>query len=286
MPPEGRDPLLVRWETEVAAIDAARQQARDDDSRLLVQRRIVALHTELDALRRAADTQLDALRAVALAWKRDISGAPVATTRRIDHLGASTFIEKGWARLAQGDAEGAVVSLTRALDLTPDDRQVQAMHAWALLLAGRGEQALHILHGVLVRDSRHGLARAVTGLAAQRAGRLDDATEHLLMAVRSGDAKAVLYATYWLGQVYLDREMPDDAIPHLEHALELGPNLLEAAFALGRAHWARGAHDMAITTWQRAAASNRFSPWAARCADAADRALRGESPVTATAQPV
>ncbi|MCU0634673.1 MAG: hypothetical protein MUE41_07355, partial [Gemmatimonadaceae bacterium] len=265
---------------------AARQQARDDDARLLVQRRIVALHTELDAARRAADEQLDALRGIAQAWKRDVAGQPVTTTRRIDHLGASTFIEKGWGKLAQGDAEGAILSLVRALELTPDDRQVQAMHAWALLLAGRTEQALHILHGVLVRDTRHGLARAVVGLAAQRAARLDDATEHLLMAVRSPDAKAALYATYWLGLVYLDREMPADATTHLTRALDLGPNLLEASYALGRAQWALGERDAAIATWRRGASGNRFSPWAARCSEAADRAVRGEDPAPALAQVV
>jgi tetratricopeptide (TPR) repeat protein len=277
--PERRESPAVRWQAEIEAIDAARQSATDDASRLAVQRQIVALHGELDAVRRAADEQLDALRTVAQSWKRDISGAPVATTRRIDHLGASTFIEKGWARLAQGDAEGALPALAHARELTPDDRQLQAMHAWALLLAGQESAALHELHGVLVRDTRHALARAVVGLAAQRAGRLEDAVEHLHGAAsQTADPKAALYATYWLGVVYVQREMPSDAIPHLVRALELGPNLLEAAWTLGRAHWARNERETAVAVWQRAATSNRFSPWATRCADAAARAASGQDP--------
>jgi tetratricopeptide (TPR) repeat protein len=278
--PDRRESPAVRWRAEVEAIDSARQSATDVDARLAVQRQIVALHGELDAVRRAADEQLDALRAVAQSWKRDVNGRPVATTRRIDHLGASTFVEKGWARLAQGDADGALPPLARALEMTPDDRQLRAMHAWAMLLAGHEADALHELHGVLVRDSRHALARAVVGLAAQRAGRLVDASEHLHdAAAQTADPKASLYATYWLGVVYLQRDMATEAILQLSRALELGPNLLEAAWALGRAHWSRNERETAVAVWQRAAVSNRFSAWATRCADAAARAGRGEDPL-------
>lgn len=280
MRPERRESLASRWRADVEAIDAARLGATDDAARLAVQRQIVTLHGELDAARRAADEQLEALRAVAQAWKRDIGGAPVASTRRIDHLGASTFIEKGWARLAQGDAEGALPPLSRALELTPDDRQLQTMQAWALLLGANETSALHVLHGVLVRDRRHALARAVVGLAALRADRLDDAIEHLLEAAsQTGDPKAALYATYWLGVVYLRKRMPTEAVAQLTRALELGPNLLEAGWALGHAHWLAEDRTAALDTWRRAAVSNRFSPWAGRCAAAARRAEQGEDPL-------
>src|SRR5690606_33969118 len=36
-----------------------------------------------------------------------------------DHLGASTFIEKGWHQISAGDATGAEASLQRALKLAP-----------------------------------------------------------------------------------------------------------------------------------------------------------------------
>jgi hypothetical protein len=40
-----------------------------------------------------------------------------------DHLGASTFIEKGWSLISLGEYEGAEKSLKRALELAPDDPQ-------------------------------------------------------------------------------------------------------------------------------------------------------------------
>ena len=37
-----------------------------------------------------------------------------------DHIGASTFIEKGWSRISLGDYVGAEESLTKALQLVPE----------------------------------------------------------------------------------------------------------------------------------------------------------------------
>jgi tetratricopeptide (TPR) repeat protein len=283
VPPEPDHPLEARWAADIAAIDAARQAARGDEARLLVQRRIVALHAELEAVRRAADEQLDALRDVALAWKRDVSGGPVSGPRRVDHLGASTFAEKGWARLAQGDAAGAADALSRALELTPEDRQAQAMLGWAHVERGAIDDGLLVLHGVLLREPRHPLARAAVGLACLRKGIHGEAIEHLASAARSGDPKAALYATFWLGQGYASREMYDDAIRQFERAIELGPNLLEAHYALGHAHWAHGDAAAAVTAWTRGADANRFSPWSGRCRAAAERAARGEPPVEVAA---
>src|SRR5439155_10864319 len=44
-----------------------------------------------------------------------------------DHIGASTFIEKGWSRLSLGDYEGAEQSLKRAIELSPNDPQSEAL---------------------------------------------------------------------------------------------------------------------------------------------------------------
>src|SRR5688500_13942582 len=40
-----------------------------------------------------------------------------------DHIGASTFIEKGWSRLSLGDYAGAEQALERAIELSPNDPQ-------------------------------------------------------------------------------------------------------------------------------------------------------------------
>ena len=44
-----------------------------------------------------------------------------------DHIGASTFIEKGWSRLSLGDYGGAEQALRKAVELQPSDAAAAAM---------------------------------------------------------------------------------------------------------------------------------------------------------------
>src|SRR5690242_13789680 len=48
-------------------------------------------------------------------------------TVQADHLGASTFAEKGWNLIALGDHEGAEQVLLKALALAPDDPQTESL---------------------------------------------------------------------------------------------------------------------------------------------------------------
>ena len=55
------------------------------------------------------------------------------------------------------------------------------------------------------------------------------------------DRKATLYAHFYLGLVYLERDMFEDAQTFFQKTLALGPNLIEAYYELGRAYWFNGA---------------------------------------------
>jgi hypothetical protein len=59
--------------------------------------------------------------------------------------------------------------------------------------------------------------------------------------------------------------MYDDAAGFLSQAVELGPNLIEARYQLGRVCWFAGRHDEARASWSAGAAAGAFSPWSARC---------------------
>ena len=85
------------------------------------------------------------------------------------------------------------------------------------------------------------------------------------MIRQDSDRKATLYAHYYLGLVYLEREMYTDASGFLERAIQLGPNLVEARFELGRALWFAGQREEAKQAWAKGAAAGNFSPWSARC---------------------
>lgn len=189
-------------------------------------------------------------------------GSTAASVRH-DHIGASTFIERGWSALAGGDWRHAEVLLRDALGLDPGNSNAEALLGWALMHQDRGDEALQRCLQVLVREPEHGLARAAIGAICLRKGITGEAIEHLSRAVRAGgDQRATLYANYWLGVAYLQREMVTDAIDVLRRAVALGPNLAEAWTELGRALWLKGEANEARHAWHTGAAI-RHSPFAA-----------------------
>jgi tetratricopeptide (TPR) repeat protein len=200
-------------------------------------------------------------------------------TGRVDHLGASTFVEKGWSKLSLGDAAGAEAALRRALELAPGDNHAESLLGWALMMQEQYDVALLTFHNVLMRDPHNTLARTNVGFICLRKKIYGEAIEHLSRAIRvNSDKKATLYAHLYLGMVYREREMYDDAELFFHRALELGPNLLQAWYELGRTRWFSGRRDAALDAWRQGAAANKFNPWGKRCADTIALAEQGGSP--------
>ena len=197
-----------------------------------------------------------------------------------DHLGASTFIEKGWHQISVGDAVGAERSLIRALQLAPGDTQAEALLGWAQMLQQKYDEALLLFQQVLLRDPNNALARVNVGYICLKKGIFGEAIEHLSRVIRlDNDRKATLYAHFYLGLVYLERDMYDDAQGFFRQTLALGPNLIEAYFELGRALWFGGAPDEARATWREGFAANKFSPWGKRCAELLETVETGGAPL-------
>lgn len=271
---------------QVAQLESSLATARDPVTRAQLKEQIVVLYRTADALERDAQRLKADAKALAGRWRdADTSGAArVGTSSRVDHLGASTFVEKGWSRLALGDAATAETALRRAISLAPGDAHAETLLAWACLEQDKREDALLHLHHVLLREPQAALARACVGYACLRAGAFAEAIEHLSRVVRqSQEPTATLYAHLWLGLVYAAREMFADAQTCFLQALALGPNLLQATFELGRAQWFAGDHLTARETWRAGAASNTFNPWGKRCAEQLAAVERGEAPVRAIA---
>jgi tetratricopeptide (TPR) repeat protein len=200
------------------------------------------------------------------------SNAPQFTSERpvlhADHLGASTFIEKGWSKISLGDYAGAEVALTKALALSPNDPQSESLLGWAQMYQEKYDDALLNFQKVLMRQPANALARINVGYICLKKGIFGEAIEHLSKAIRLGnDRKASLYAHFYLGLVYLEREMFEDAQTFFRKTLALGPNLTEAHYELGRAHWFNGERSEALQVWRDGYAANKFSPWGKRCAE-------------------
>jgi tetratricopeptide (TPR) repeat protein len=196
-----------------------------------------------------------------------------------DHLGASTFIEKGWSRISLGDYTGAEAALQKALSLSPNDPQSESLLGWALMYQEKYDDALLNFQKVLMRQPANALARINVGYICLKKGIFGEAIEHLSKAIRlDNDRKASLYAHFYLGLVYLEREMYDDAQTFFRKTIALGPNLTEAYYELGRAHWFNGERNEAIQAWRDGFAANKFSPWGKRCAETLSTVEAGGAP--------
>ena len=198
---------------------------------------------------------------------------------RVDHLGASTFVAKGWTAISLGEFGRAEETLVRALELAPDDPEAGALLGWALMGQGRMHDARLACERVLARVPGFALARVNLGYIALRRGAHDEAVGLLTEpSLDEGDRKAALYATFYLGLVALRRGAYDEAVSYFRRALAHAPNLLEAYFEIGRALWLAGDRNGAFGAWRTGAASGNFNPWGARCAEVLEEVERGGAP--------
>src|SRR5439155_416633 len=82
-----------------------------------------------------------------------------------------------------------------------------------------------------LKEPANSLARINVGYICLKKRIFGEAIEHLSKAIRlDNDKKATLYAHFYLGLVYLQREMYEDAQTFFQKTLKLGPNLIEAYY--------------------------------------------------------
>src|SRR5438552_2797006 len=231
----------------------ARHRRRDQGDReaLMVDSPVRALRAEYDAIARRLDTtaggperevlkreiiaffkQVDSLIGELSELKEEIRKlvdrykqlAPPAV--HADHIGASTFIEKGWSLISLGDHAGAIQALQKALKLSPGETQAESLLGWAQMLHEEYDDALGTFQKVLMKEPANSLARINVGYICLKKRIFGEAIEHLSKAIRlDNDKKATLYAHFYLGLVYLQREMYEDAQTFFQKTLKLGPNL-------------------------------------------------------------
>jgi tetratricopeptide (TPR) repeat protein len=261
-------------------VDATASGERDS-----VKRDIIALFKRVDGALTDLAEMKDEIRGLVERYKQasslaDTSPAPqfngVRPAVHADHLGASTYIEKGWSLISLGDYPGAIQALDKALALSPGAVQALSLLGWAQMLDEHYDEALGNFSKVLMKEPANALARINVGYICLKKRIFGEAIEHLSKAIRlDNDRKATLYAHYYLGLVYLEREMYEDAQSFLRKTLKLGPNLIEAYFELGRAMWLGGEKEEAVRVWTDGYKANKFNPWAKRCQEMLDVASAG-----------
>jgi tetratricopeptide (TPR) repeat protein len=284
------DSLVAGLTSRFQEIEGRLEAAQDAAAREEVKREIIALFKRVDGALTELGQLKDGIRGLAERYKQmnNAAGAapagpapaPQFTGARpavqADHLGASTFIEKGWSLISLGDYAGAIQSLDKALALSPGAIQAQSLLGWAQMLHEDYDDALTTFSKVLMKEPANALARINVGYICLKKRIFGEAIEHLSKAIRlDNDRKATLYAHYYLGLVYLEREMYEDAQSFFRKTLALGPNLIEAYFDMGRAQWFSGDKDGARQSWAEGHKANKFNPWAKRCREMLDLVAAG-----------
>jgi tetratricopeptide (TPR) repeat protein len=278
------EPWLDALRVQFQAIETRLGAAAQPGDREAVKRDIIALFKRVDAALGDLGQMKEDIRGLVERYKQgasaEVATAPQFTGARpalqADHLGASTYIEKGWSLISLGDYAGAILSLEKALTLSPGEIQAQSLLGWAQMLHEDYDDALGTFSRVLMKEPANALARINVGYICLKKRIFGEAIEHLSKAIRlDNDRKATLYAHYYLGLVYLEREMFEDAQSFFRKTLKLGPNLIEAYFELGRALWFAGQREEAMQAWAEGHKANKFNPWAKRCKEMLDLAASG-----------
>ena len=278
-----------------ASIDAALAAPSASSNKAALKAQIIELFRSVD--REIGDLMAlkSDVKALVSRWKSVADGgettatsmmpAPVATAEaesgptRADHLNASSYIEKGWSLISLGEHGAAEQALQKALALVPNDTHAAALLGWALMLQEKYDDALQHFQRVLEREPANALARVNVGYICLKKGIFGEAVEHLSRTIRlDSDRKATLYAHYYLGLLYFERDMHEDAETFLRKAITLGPNLVEAYYDLGRVRWFGGNPEAAREAWREGVAANKFSPWGKRCAEMLETVDAGGAP--------
>jgi len=271
------------WRSRVSALAARLDAPSAGAEREAIRADLIALAKGLEQDLADLTALKEDAKGLVERWKGlQVSSAPAFSADRpvvADHIGASTFIEKGWSRISLGDYPGAEESLAKALKLAPNDPQAESLLGWALMLQEKYDDALMQFQKVLMREPGNALARINVGYICLKKRIFGEAIEHLSRAIRlDSDKKATLYAHFYLGLVYLERDMFEDAQTFFQKTLALGPNLIEAYYELGRAYWFNGQRDEATQAWRDGFAANKFNPWGKKCAEVLQTVEQGGEP--------
>jgi tetratricopeptide (TPR) repeat protein len=282
------DPLVQGYRQQYREIAARLDRAGSSSEREAVKREIIAFFKRVDTVLAELGQVKEEIRALVDKYKQvaaatDTAQAPEFSGQRPvvqqDHLGASTFVEKGWSLISLGDYAGAIQALTKALSLAPSEVQAQSLLGWAQMLHEDYDDALATFSKVLMKEPANSLARINVGYICLKKRIFGEAIEHLSKAIRlDNDRKATLYAHYYLGLVYLEREMFEDAVTFFHKTLALGPNLIETYYELGRANWFMGDKAAARQVWSDGFKANKFNPWGKRCKEMLDQTEAGGEP--------
>ncbi len=278
--------IIKEFQSRLAALDErlkgpeARARAAEIEKDIRTLYKEIAIHAkQLAALQEGVKQLIDRYKSTAVT--EDESKVMIRSfveTMKTDALGSSTYVAEGWNQICTGQFDQAIASLSAAVKLNHSDTKAMALLGWAYSYQGRYEDALAVCLKVLQMEPNNDGVRNNLGFICLKKGIYGEAIEHLSKVIKSGkDRVAVLYAHYYLGLVYLERQMLDDALFFFSKAGMLGPNLIEAFYHLGQVYFLKGMQAAAVREWEKCLKLSPHNWWAKKAAERI-QAMEGQEP--------
>ena len=196
---------------------------------------------------------------------------------KIAPVDLTTYIDKGWNFMVDEQYDDAVEILEKAIGLAPNDVKSLGLLGWAYIHKERYDDAMFIFQKVLQLDPENAIAKNNLGFVCFKKGIFGEAIEHLTSVLKTTtDKMSLIYANFYLGLIYRDREMFEDAIKFLLKTIALGPNHMEAYYYLGLTYFETGMESKGKKTLNELIKKNRYNRWAQK-AEEKLKELTGEN---------
>lgn len=161
-------------------------------------------------------------------------------------------LQRAGAAVQSGNAAEAESIAREILQKQPDDPRARQLFSYALILQGRGEEAVAPLERLL-QYGPNPMIETQLGMALSQAGRSDEALQRLAAATTRQPPFPPAFLEY--GSVLFDRDRYEEAVTVLERGFALAPDFSEIAVKLGQVLTRLGNREKARAAFARALAA-------------------------------
>jgi tetratricopeptide (TPR) repeat protein len=169
---------------------------------------------------------------------------------QIDSAFAQARLKLAESYARMGNVPLALQEYVRAADLLPADSDLQLTAARYLLAAGKADDALARVDGVLKRHPDNIAAHVLRGNALGGLNDLENALAEIEEAIRLDPSEGTTFTQLGLVQMALGRRQ--EAETAFQRAVTLAPDSVGSHLALGQYYWASNRQDEAERSFRRA----------------------------------
>jgi tetratricopeptide (TPR) repeat protein len=229
------------------------------DKETKIKDEIKNLYIEISNALKSLTQAQDELRQIAQNFKQKKSSKTevekfysFVRSRTSAELDIATLLDRAWNLIAVEDYDEAIKAINQVLEIEPKNVKGLGLMGLTLMNKGLYDQAMMFFQQVILEDPDNPFALNNLGYICYKKGIWGEAIEHLTKAAKQQkDRMAMLYANFYLGLVYYERSMLNDAIKFFDYALKLGPNLQEAYYYMGLAETRRYEFKKALEYFEK-----------------------------------